>query len=168
MPHSRRLIANTLARTFTIGVAAGLRSQTPTATLALAARDGQLPKRHGPVWDRLDSGAGRRVALIAMVGEILVDKLPFVPARIQNGGQYFRIAAGAGAGALLTAGLGGRSGGIIFGALAGGAGAAVGTYGGYYGRRQVRQALGCPDFPVAVAEDISALALARAAVTTRG
>ena len=168
MAHSRHLILNTLARTFTIGVAAGLRSQVPTAMLAIAARDGQLPKRHGPVWERLDSEVGQRLTLIGMVGEMAVDKLPQVPARIQSGGQYFRIAAGAGSGALLTAGLGGRSGGIIFGALAGGAGAAVGTYGGYYGRQQVRKLLGCPDFPIAVAEDISALALARAAVTTRG
>ena len=166
MPHSRELIVNTLARTFTIGVAAGLRSQTPAAMLALAARDGHLPKRHGPVWHWLDSEAGQRAALLGMIGETVADKLPFVPARIQNGGQFFRMGAGAGAGALLTSGLGGRSGGIIFGAVAGAAGAAVGTYAGYYGRREVCRTFGWPDLPVAAIEDVTALALARVAVTT--
>jgi uncharacterized membrane protein len=156
MPHSPALIGRTLARSFALGLAAGLRSQVPGAVLADAARTGRL-------WDELRRDRATVGATALMLGEMVGDKLPVTPPRTGFPAILGRLGAGAGAGALVTAGLGGRSGGLAVAALAGAVGAVVGTYGGFHARRGVTRA-GLPDLPVALVEDVVALTVARLAV----
>ena len=163
MPHTPGLIARTLTRSFAIGIAAGMRSQVPAAAIADAARTGRLSRGSGPVWAALRRDGSTKVAIALMLGEMVGDKLPFTPARTTVPAVYGRIASGSLAGALVASGLGAKSGGLVFAGLAGAAGAAIGTYGGYHARRSVTES-GIPDLPIAVVEDVTALAIGRLAV----
>ncbi len=163
MPHTPGLIARTLTRSFAIGVAAGLRSQVPVAVIADAARTGRLSRGTGFVWDGLRSPVATKVGIAAMLGEMVGDKLPVTPARTGRPAVYGRIISGGLAGALVASGLGARSGGLAFAALAGAAGSVVGSWGGYHARSGVTST-GVPDLPVALVEDVTALAIGRLAV----
>ena len=86
-----------------LGVVAGLRSQLPTA--ALAARG--LEPSSGPL-AVLGSGGGRRASYLAAVGEIVADKLPVTPSRMDRGPLIGRVVSGAIAGAVLASARGVR------------------------------------------------------------
>jgi len=141
-----------------LGVVAGLRTALPGALLVRAARrDGTLarlpaPVRRGPL--------GSSLALAA-VAELVADKLPRTPSRIEAGPFGGRLGSGALAGAGLAR-LAGRSAGA--GALAGALGAAVGSYGGYHLRRLAVARTQLPDPAVALVEDALALGLGMLAV----
>ncbi|WP_033920350.1 DUF4126 family protein [Sphingomonas sp. 37zxx] len=122
---------------FIIGIAAGLRSMTPPAAVAL--------RRHRRL-------AGPALA-IAALGELVADKHPSAPDRTDTGAATGRIVSGALAGAFL------RSGPVsIVGGIAGAAGAVVGTQVGYRLRTALTRRFGT-DWPVALAEDALAIAL---------
>ena len=140
---------------------AGLRSMTPPAVVAWAAHWGRLQLDGTPL-AFLDSTAARCILLVAMLAELVADKLPFTPARTGIGSFTGRIVSGALSGAALTMGLGGSLG---VGAAAGGLGAVVGTLGGYRARTGIVRAFGGRDFPVALAEDIVAVVAALLVVT---
>ncbi|CAA9579193.1 MAG: hypothetical protein AVDCRST_MAG33-3414 [uncultured Thermomicrobiales bacterium] len=164
MPHSTRIIVNTLTRTFAIGIAAGLRSQVPGAALTQALRDGNLGRGRGRLWSTLRRDRSRQIALVSMVGEMVGDKLPVTPSRTEAPSNIGRIGIGAVSGALVASGLGARSGGLVFAALSGAAGAVVGTWGGYHARKGIVESSGLPDLPIALVEDIAAVTIARLAV----
>lgn len=162
--HSPGIIANTLVRTFAIGISAGMRSQMPGAVLTQALRSGNLGRGRGPVWSALRRPVSSRIALAMAGGELVGDKLPFVPSRIEGAAGLARLVTGATMGALLASGLGARSGGLAFAAVSGAAGAAVGSYGGYFARKGVTEQYGLPDLSVALVEDLGAFTIARLAV----
>ncbi|UUL81568.1 DUF4126 domain-containing protein [Sphingomonas qomolangmaensis] len=122
---------------FLIGIAAGLRSMTPPAAVAL--------RRHRRF-------VGPALALAAL-GELAVDKHPRAPDRTDAGAAAGRIVSGALAGAFVR---GGRV--SIVGGIAGAAGAVVGTRLGHRLRTRLAKRLG-KDWPVAVAEDALAIGL---------
>ena len=138
---------------FAIGVIAGLRSMTPPAIVAWAARLG---------WLRLDGtplaflGSTIAVWLLTafMLLELVADKLPRTPNRTDPGPFAARIATGGLAGAALTAGTGGS---LLAGAVLGGIGGVVGTLAGYRARTRLVRALELPDYVVAIAEDTVAV-----------
>ena len=164
MPHSPRIILDTLARSFAIGIAAGLRSQVPGAALTQALAEGKLPRGRGAIWATLRRKSSRRLALVSAVGEMVGDKLPMTPPRITPPSSFGRIGIGAVMGALVASGLGARSGGLVFAALTGAAGAVIGTWGGYHARKGLVEATGVPDLPVALLEDVTAVTIARLAL----
>jgi uncharacterized membrane protein len=139
-----------LALAFVLGIVSGLRSMTPPATVAWAAHFGWLHLDGTPL-AFLESTPARYIFLVAMLGELVADKLPFTPARTGTGSFIGRIVSGALAGAALAVGLGGS---LAVGAAAGGLGAVVGTLGGYRARTGLVRALRVPDFPVALLEDL--------------
>ena len=146
-----------LARALAIGAAAGSRSSLGVAAPVLARRAGDRPGA-GPAWRRR---LVRAVACAAVVGELVGDKLPTTPSRLDPPGAYVRLASGA-VGGVLVARRRTRGLGVVAAAAAGAAGAAVGTWGGAAWRRL---AVGeRPDWPGAVAEDAVALTLAAWAV----
>lgn len=151
-----------LARALVLGIVAGMRSQLPFALMAFAARRGRFaacePGRLGLL--RTD---GAVVALGASAaGEIVVDKLPFVPSRLNPGPLAGRIVIGGAAGAALAK----EAGGLVWpGAAAGAAGGLLGSFAGYWGRRLAGQATGLPDPAVALVEDAAGIALGWAALT---
>jgi uncharacterized membrane protein len=157
------LIVRTLTRSFAIGVAAGLRSQVPSAVITDAARTGRLARGSGPIWDGLRAPVASKLGIASMLGEMVGDKLPVTPPRIAQPALSFRILSGGLAGAFVASGLGAKSGGLAFAALAGAAGAYAGTYGGYHARKGIADT-GVPDLPIALVEDVTALAIGRLAV----
>jgi uncharacterized membrane protein len=146
----------TAALALVLGIVAGLRSMTPPAVVAWAAHWGLLQLDGTPL-AFLDSTAARYILLVAMLAELVADKLPFTPARTGIGPFSARIVSGALSGAALTVGLDGS---LALGAMAGGIGAVVGTLTGYRARTGIVRALGVRDFPVALVEDAVAVGTA--------
>lgn len=146
----------TLALAFVLGTVAGLRSMTPPAAVAWAAHFGWLDLNGTPL-AFLESAPARYILLAAMLGELVADKLPFTPARTGVGPFAARIVSGGFAGAALAAGHGAS---LVAGAAAGALGAVAGTLGGYRARTGLVRALGVPDFPVALVEDVIAIGTA--------
>ena len=130
-------------RTFALGTVAGLRSMTAPAATLLA---------HGSVW------AGP--VAFASAGELIVDKLPFAPARTSPPALAVRVLSGALCGRALAE-KGGTS--KLLGLACGAAGALAGTYGGYALRHYLTSQRAWPDTPVALVEDLLTIGLARAA-----
>jgi uncharacterized membrane protein len=146
----------TFVLAFALGIAAGLRSMTPPAVVAWAAHLGWIGLDGTPL-AFLESAAARYILLAAMLGELVADKLPFTPNRTGAGPFIARIVAGAFAGAALAMGVGDSA---ASGVIAGGVGAVLGTLGGFRARTGLVRALGVPDLPVALVEDLVAVGIA--------
>jgi len=164
VPHSPRIIVDTLTRSFAIGISAGMRTQMPAAVLTQQIADGGLGRGSGPVWSLLRQPRSRWVALALAGGELVGDKLPITPNRIDGGAGIARLVSGATMGALVASGIGARSGGLAFAAAAGLLGGAVGSYGGFNARKSIVERYGLPDLPVALVEDAFSYTLSRLAV----
>ena len=134
---------NSLSRAAVLGFAAGLRTFTPVAALAIRGR-----LRGGE--------AIRRGLPLLAAGEWIGDKSPKAPPRTSTAPLVGRAVSGAVVGTVL----GGRRGGVI-GALA----AVAGSYAGQYGRMALGRATGKPDAMFAVAED--GLTMALSAIASR-
>ena len=138
---------------FGLGIVAGLRSMTPIAVVAWAARLGHLELAETPLgW--LGSALAAWLFAAAALGELVADKLPFTPNRTTPGPFVARLLSGALSGGALAAGHGGS---LAAAAVAGAAGAVLGTFGGYRARTGLVRALGTPDFVVALLEDAVAV-----------
>jgi uncharacterized membrane protein len=141
------------ALAFGIGVVTGLRSMTGPAVVCWAAHLG---------WLKLEESRlalmGSTVATYAFsafaIGELIADKLPFIPNRTSPGPLFGRIVLGALCGATLCA-AGGYS--LAVGSILGGLGGVVGAFGGYQARKRLVAKLGCPDWVIAVLEDVVAV-----------
>jgi uncharacterized membrane protein len=93
---------------------------------------------------------------LSAAAELVSDKLPIVPPRIETSPLIGRMVFGSLAGGIVA---GSDRGSVPVGALLGAVGAVAGSYGGYYARAEIKQATGLPDLPVAICEDAVALAL---------
>ncbi len=127
----------TLGRASLAGGASGLRSFSALA--ALAARG------------RLGGRRSRPAVFCAAAVELVADKLPMTPARVEPGPFAVRLTTGALAG--------GRIGGPT-GAAAGALAAAATSAGAYRGRRAIGQWMGVADPLIGAAEDAVALGAA--------
>jgi uncharacterized membrane protein len=127
-----------LFRAFGLGVVSGLRSMTAPAVVTASQRD-----------------ASAALIAIGALGELIADKLPFVPSRTQPPALAFRAVSGAYVGSRTVASAGGERG---WGAVAGAAGALVGSFAGERARRELSKHI--PAFVVALVEDASAILLA--------
>jgi hypothetical protein len=132
-----------LPRAAVLGFAAGLRTFTPLAALAVRGRLG-------------GGEAVRRGVPLLAVAELIGDKSSRVPPRTSPAPLVGRALSGV----VVGAASGGRRGGVI-GALA----AVAGSYAGQYGRAALGRATGKPDAIFAVAED--GLTTALSAVASR-
>ncbi|WP_370324316.1 DUF4126 family protein [Euzebya sp.] len=151
-------------RSLLLGVVAGLRSQTPTAVLTWAWRSDRLPHgRRGPAV-LLDRPALVPLAVTAALGELVVDKLPATPSRLDPGPLGGRLVLGAVAGWAI-ADAHGRSGAA--GAAAGAAGAGLGSWGGARYRSAATDRTDVADAVWALAEDAAAIGLGLLAVRGR-
>jgi uncharacterized membrane protein len=143
---------------FLLGVIAGLRSATPAAALAWGASFGWLPI--AGTWAGLLAHPFARYLLgVAAAGEWIGDKLPTTPSRKAPGPFVGRVLSGALCGAVLAT----PGGMTVVGAVAGAAGAVAGTLGGYEARTRLARTVG-RDLPVALVEDVIAVAGALAIV----
>ncbi|PYV94454.1 MAG: DUF4126 domain-containing protein [Acidobacteria bacterium] len=128
---------------FLLGCVAGLRSLTAPAVVCWAAHLGWL-HFSGTKLAFINQPSTLIVFTLLAVVELIADKLPKTPARTAPLGLIARIVVG----------------GLIGVALAtsAGVGALVGTFGGYNIRRALVSKGRLPDFAVAVAEDMIAIA----------
>lgn len=99
-------------------------------------------------------------------GEVIGDKLPMTPSRVDPAPLVGRLLIGALGGiAIGSERLGKRE--VVRGAIAGVFGAVAGSFGGYHARKAITEATGLPDPAVAIAEDALAFALAAGAIRNR-
>ena len=143
-----------------IGTVTGLRSMTGVAFLAnsVKPKDFHLPRRYRKFLKPQTTG---RALIACAAGEIVADKLPFMPARTEAPSLAARAALGAACGAALY-----QKDRLspVHGALLGLCGALAGSFAGYHVRRAATRR-GVPDFAAAMVED--GIALATAAAITR-
>ena len=136
---------------FLLGCVCGLRSMTAPAVVAWGAHLG---------WLHLDESLlaffGNKISLVIFslfaLGELIADKLPFIPPRTQAGPLGVRILFGAVCGAAVCISVGASP---ILGAVLGGLGSVAGAFAGYHYRRQFSSML--PDLPLALLEDLVAV-----------
>ena len=141
-----------------IGVVAGLRALTAPAAVAWAAYLGWMSLAGTPLAFMAHVATPWVFSALALA-ELVGDQLPKTPSRkvpLQFG---TRIVMGALAGATLAA----PSGQLALGAIAGAAGAVIGTLGGAAARAKMAQAFG-RDLPAALIEDVVAIGGALAIV----
>jgi len=145
--------AQVLVFAFLIGVFAGLRALTaPTAT-ASAAHLGWLKISSPLAW--LGSLPAVIVLTLLAVVELVSDKLPKTPSRTAPLGLGARIVTGGLCGAALC--FAGTQQSCLVGAIVGAVGGIVGCFGGYQVRTRLVNALGTPDYVVAVVEALVAI-----------
>ena len=137
-----------------IGFVAGLRSMTAPAAIAWAAHLGALDLAGTPL--RFMASPIFLVLFSVMaLGELIADKLPFIPKRTAVLPLVFRIGSGALCGASISAHYS-----LGAGAAAGAIGAITAAFAGYYTRRRIVNQLGVRDLFVALSEDALAIGLA--------
>ena len=145
-----------------LGAASGLRTATGSSQLTRHLADLQRERRPiGGVAGFFVRSPVRRILSVAMLGEMIADKLPFAPDRTDPGPLAGRAAFGALAGGVLAEL---REESVARGALIGATGAVVGAFAGYHVRRLLTHRAHVPDFAVALCEDALAIAAARHAL----
>jgi uncharacterized membrane protein len=141
-----------------LGTIAGMRSMSaPMLVTRHLAGNG---KSQPLVWDGMPVLAG--LFTLAALGEMVIDKLPFVPDRTERGSVMGRVMSGMFAGALLAA-AGERP--RVMGAVVGGVAALLSTYGFYHLRRWAVRRSQLPDPLVAAVEDALAQGLGHIVLT---
>lgn len=137
-----------------LGVVAGMRSQLPLALLARTKPGACGGEAMAMRW--LHEPTTRWLTALAALGELIGDKLPTAPSRLDPGPLAGRVLFGGLAGGTVAREAG-RS--TVAGALLGAAGAGVGAFTGYHLRAALASSTPIPDPLLGVAEDGVALAL---------
>lgn len=143
---------NPTTQAFVLGVVSGMR-----AALSPALVSHKLSRQRPTDLGRLNFMRSPKAAAalkVAATGELVGDKLPMTPARIEPGPLAGRAVSGALCGVALS-----RSShqSALSGALIGALGAVAGAYTFYYLRRELTHEHGLPDVWVALTEDALAL-----------
>jgi uncharacterized membrane protein len=142
-----------LLRAFGIGLVTGLRSMTGAALVCWAAHLGWLDlegSRLAFMGSTLTTYGFSALAL----GELIADKLPFIPNRTSPGPLFGRIVLGALSGAALCVGAGYSP---AAGAILGGVGGVTGAFAGYRARAFLAKTSRWPDWVIALLEDLAAV-----------
>jgi uncharacterized membrane protein len=136
-----------------MGLVTGQRTFTPMAVLCWFAYTGYLPVEG--TWASWTARLPTAIVFTVLaLGEYVGDKLPKTPARIAPAALIARLLVGGLVGAIVAVGL--DASGVeaviltIIGTL-------IGAFGGFLIRREIVERLGCKDWPVALAEDVSAI-----------
>jgi uncharacterized membrane protein len=132
-----------------MGAAAGMRSMAAPAIVSHLAKAGHLPLEQGRIGFLGRPSTAKTMAMLA-AGELIADKLPFVPKRTKTPSLIVRTASGALSGSALASS---KKRSVLLGALLGAAGAVAATYGAYALRKSTSEKLHIPDPIVAVIED---------------
>jgi uncharacterized membrane protein len=140
---------------FLIGLVAGLRAMTAPAAVSWAARLGWLNLEGTPL-AFMGAPVTSWIFTVAALGELVNDKLPKTGSRKAPPAFIARIVIGA----LCGAAVGAAGQALAAGLVAGAVGAVAGTLGGYELRARLVRAIGGKDLPIALLEDVIAIALA--------
>jgi len=142
-------------RVLTLGAVAGMRSMSAPALVSGYLQQKQLAALAESPLAWLGTGQAYIALRLAAAGELIADKLPGIPARIEPLPLLGRAMSGAVAGAALSDADGED---WVVGAALGTAAAVISAFGLYHLRRALTYGLGLPDPVVALAEDGVALA----------
>ncbi|KQY23076.1 hypothetical protein ASD16_10845 [Cellulomonas sp. Root485] len=140
-------MSSLVVRSLLLGWAAGARSSLGPAGPTITGSGGLL---------------ARATAAVGVVGEIIADKLPIAPSRLEHGGALVRATSGAIGASMLAAR---ERVNPVAPALAGAIGGLAGAYGGAAWRSWAVGHL--PDWQAAIAEDVVALSAATLACSAR-
>ena len=141
-----------------IGAVSGLRSMSGPAIVSEAANRRIVPLGNTPLaW--LASGNAARTAVLLAVGDLVADKLPFMPNRTDPPSLIWRAVSGAACG-YAVCGRGRSRGERWMSAAVGGAAALAASYAGFEFRRRSK----LPPFVAAVLEDAVAIGSGAAAI----
>jgi Predicted membrane protein len=140
-----------LVSAFLIGIIAGLRAMMAPAMISWAACCGWL-NLEGTTLHFFSSAITRWLFSLAVVGELVSDKLPKTPSRKVPPQFITRIVTGA----LSGAAIGAANQSLVLGLIAGAIGAVAGTYGGAALRGWLSGTIGKP-LPAALIEDAIAI-----------
>ncbi len=141
--------AQVYAGSAVLGAVSGMRSMAAPAIVSRLASSGLLPIEESQIGFLTNPTAAKTTSILA-IGEMLADKLPFVPNRTQALPLITRAISGAMSGAAFSTG---KKRSALFGALCGMAAAIGATYGAFKLRQMADKQLQIPDTVVAVAED---------------
>jgi uncharacterized membrane protein len=137
-----------------LGCLTGLRSLTAPALVCWAAHLGWL-NFAGTKLAFIDRPVTLVVLTLLAIVELIADKLPKTPARTAPPGLIARIVLGCLCGVALATSVGGN---LLVPAIVGVVGALIGTFAGYKIRHTLVLRTHLPDFAVALAEDVIAVA----------
>jgi uncharacterized membrane protein len=132
-----------------LGAVSGMRSMAAPAIVSRLASSGLLPIEESQIGFLTNPTTTKATAVLA-IGEMLADKLPFIPSRTRALPLITRAVSGAMSGAAFSTG---KKRSAVFGALCGMAAAIGATYGAFKLRQMADNRLRIPDTIVAVAED---------------
>jgi len=136
-----------------IGLVTGLRSMTGPALVCWAAHLGWLNLEESRLVFMESTLATYGFSALA-VGELVADKLPFIPNRTSPGPLFGRVVLGALSGSALCAAAGYS---LAVGAILGSVGGVLGAFGGFQARARLVKASGLPDWAIALGEDLVAV-----------
>jgi len=139
---------------FLLGCVAGLRSMTAPAVVCWAAHFGWLQFQRTEL-AFIDHVSTLILFTLLALLELIADKLPGTPARTAPVGLIARVIFGGLCGVALAISAGTSP---VLALLAAIAGAMVGTFGGYNIRHALVSHKHLPDFAIALAEDMIAIA----------
>jgi uncharacterized membrane protein len=139
---------------FLLGCITGLRSMTAPALVCWAAHLGWL-HLEGTNLAFIGHPATLIVFTLLALLELIADKLPNTPARTTPPGLIARIVFGSLCGVAVVTSSGGS---LLVAAIVSAIGALVGTFAGYNVRKALVLRAHLPDFAVALAEDVIAIA----------
>ena len=142
----------TLLCAFLIGCVCGLRSMTAPAVVAWGTHLGWLHLQ-ASLLAFFTNKITLAIFSVFAIGELIADKLPFIPARTQVGPLAVRVIFGALGGAALCISAAVSP---LPGALLGAVGGVAGAFAGYNYRRAL--AAMAPDLVLALLEDLAAVA----------
>jgi len=132
-----------------LGAVSGMRSMAAPAIVSRFANRGLLPLEGSQIKFLGHRNSAKTMALMA-AGEMIADKLPFIPKRTSVFPLVARAASGALSGTAFTKA---RKRSVVAGALIGSLAAVGASYGAYKLRKSIGEKLHLPDSIVAVAED---------------
>ncbi len=139
-----------------LGLVNGLRTMTPMAVLCWFAYAGYLPV--GGTWAFWTAKLVTAILFTVLaLGEFIADKLPKTPNRTAAGPLIARLLFGGLVAAIVASALNGSGIEAVILALAG---VLIGAFAGFLIRRDLVVRAGFKDWPVALLEDISAVAFA--------
>lgn len=138
---------------FLIGVCVGLRSLTPPAAVSWAAARYWIDLGRSRLYFIAAKPAVAILTVLAVL-ELVADKLPSAPNRTAAAGLFARVVLGSLCGACIAV-AGAHS--AWSGAILGFIGSLIGCFGGFHTRARLVKALHCPDYVVAIIEDIIAI-----------
>ena len=140
---------------FAIGAAAGLRSMAPLAIAAWAAQS--WPGVHETKLAFMAAPVTAWILTALAAAELVADKLPFIPSRLDPGRLGARAVSGGLCAALCCAA---AHQSLVVGAIAGALGGLAGAFAGHRARRSLVNTAKLPDFAVALTEDAVAIGVA--------